>query len=290
VLARDFGANPHPAAHAVGPFRCLAQAQIREYCTRAATALAVQTSLITARQRVPGPSVLHSASASRASLNSLRARSCPHNARVCMGACVQICYTHASLLCMRDYCGQRALATDALRCISNKTPVHIQTKIHRCWVSCEEADSYDTAAAPDDERGDSVLDASVIREFALRTSQAKRHKGRQTAAVHQLQALVSVTRHRGFKRALPLSGDGLYSRMHKRRKGGATAVERGASSCGRDVQKRTSVEELRERVRNCANPKGNSLLLRIGCHKECPNNKMRLDKRLQCCALTSRTL
>jgi hypothetical protein len=191
---------------------------------------------------------------------------------------------------MRDYCGQRALATDALRCISNKTPVHIQTKIHRCWVSCEQADSYDTAAAPDDERGDSVLDASVIREFALRTSQAKRHKGRQTAAVHQLQALVSVTRHRGFKRALPLSGDGLYSRMHKRRKGGATAVERGASSCGRDVQKRTSVEELRERVRNCANPKGNSLLLRIGCHKECPNNKMRLDKRLQCCALTSRTL
>jgi hypothetical protein len=168
--------------------------------------------------------------------------------------------------------------------------VHIQTKIHRCWVSCKQADSYDTAAAPDDERGDSVLDASVIREFALRTSQAKRHKGRQTAAVHQLQALVSVTRHRGFKRALPLSGDGLYSRMHKRRKGGATAVERGASSCGRDVQKRTSVEELRERVRNCANPKGNSLLLRIGCHKECPNNKMRLDKRLQCCALTSRTL
>ena len=200
---------------------------------------------------------------------------------------------HASLLYalrMCDYWGQCALATDALRRISNKNTVHIQTKIHR--YNCEQPDSYDTAAAPDDERGDSVLDASVIREFALRTSQAKRHKGRQTAAVHQLQALVSVTRHRGFKRALPLSGDGLYSRMHKRRKSGATAVERGASSCGRDAQERTSVEvlELRERVRNCVNPKGNSLLLRIGCHKECPNNKMRLDKRLQCCALTSRTL
>ena len=169
----------------------------------------------------------------------------------------------------------------------NRNPVHIQTKI---WylVHCEQPDSYDTNAAPDDVRGDSVIDASLTRRFALHTSQAKRHKGRQTAAVHQLQALVSVTRRRGFKRALPLSGDGLYSRMHKRRKSGATAVARGASSCGRDAQERTSVEvlELRERVRNCAN----SLLLRIGCDKECPNNKMRLDKRLQCCVLSSRTL
>ena len=164
------------------------------------------------------------------------------------------------------------------------TPVHIQTKIHRYLVFCEQPDSYDTDAAPDDLRGDSVLDASVIREFALRTSQAKRHKGRQTAAAHQLQALVSVTRHRGFKRALPLSGDGLHSRLHKRHKSGATAVERGASSCGRDVQKRTSVEELRERVRSCAS----SLLLRIGCMAR--TTKMRLEKRLQCCALRSRTL
>ena len=205
-----------------------------------------------------------------------------------MRAYVQICYTHRC--CMPSGCaitpdwGQCALATDALRRISNKNPVHIQTKIHR--YNCEQPGSYDTATAPDNVHGDSVLDASVIRGFAHRNTQAKRNKGRQTAAAHQLQALVSATRHRGFKRALPLSGDGLYSRMHKRRKGGATAVERGASSCGRDVQKRTSVEELRERVRNCAN----SLLLRIGCDKECPNNKMRLDKRLQCCALTSRTL
>ena len=199
----------------------------------------------------------------------------------------RIVVVHARLLWAVRACNRRS-STHLKQNSGAYSSVHIHTKIHRCWVSCEQADSYDTAAAPDDERGDSVLDASVIRGFALRTSQAKRHKGRQTAAVHQLQALVSVTRRRGFKRALPPSGDGLHSRLHKRHKSGATAVERGASSCGRVVQKRTSVEELRERVRNCENPKGNSLLLRIGCMAR--TTKMRLDKRLQCCVLSSRTL
>ena len=96
---------------------------------------------------------------------------------------------------------------------------------------CEKPDSYDTDAAPDDVRGDSVFDVSVIRGFDLRSSKAKRHKGRQTAAALQLQALVSVARPRSFKRA------GLQSQnwLQKKRKSGATAVERDASSCGRKV-------------------------------------------------------
>ena len=130
--------------------------------------------------------------------------------------------------------------------------------------------------------GDSVFDVSVIRGFELRSSQAKRHKGRQTAAALQLQALVSVARLRGFKRA------GLQSqnRLQKKSKSGATAVERDASSCGRKVDKRAIVVELRRRVRNCAR----CLLMRMSCRKGCPDNKLRLDKRLQCRALRWRTL
>jgi hypothetical protein len=168
------------------------------------------------------------------------------------------------------------LETNALR--------RIQAKIYLAF--CEKPDSYDTDAAPDDMRSDSVLDASVMCWFTLRSSQAKRHKGRQTAAAHQLQALVSVTRLRGFKRALPPCGAGLQSRLHKKRKSGATAVERDASSCGCRVHKRTSVVELRIRVRNCAS----HFLMRISCNKGCPDNKLRLDKRLQCYAPRSRTL
>jgi hypothetical protein len=67
------------------------------------------------------------------------------------------------------------------------TPVHIQTKIHRYLVFCEQPDSYDTDAAPDDVRGDSVLDASVMRGFALRTSQ------KSTGTWHLANSLTATT-------------------------------------------------------------------------------------------------
>ncbi len=117
------------------------------------------------------------------------------------------------------------LVSDALR--------RVQTKIY--FAGCEKPRSCDTEAAPDNVRGDSVFESFVTCACDRRFSQAKRHKGRQTAAGHQPQALIAVTPPpappRGFKRVAPWSGAELQSWLHKQRMCVAT-LEREANSRG----------------------------------------------------------